>query len=57
MKELWEHMVDDDFVIAHGLSETLELLEYQLAGVAGSGEKAMAMAPGLNPDMILMLND
>jgi len=55
---MWKiRTVDDDFVIARELSETLELLEYQLAGVAGSGEKAMAMAPGLNPDMILMLND
>lgn len=47
-------IVDDNFVIATELAETLDLLEYRVVGVAGSGEEALVMAQALNPDMILM---
>ena len=47
-------IVEDDFIIAEELSDTLELLEYQVLGVAGSGEEAVDMAPRLIPDVILM---
>ncbi len=47
-------IVEDDFIIAEELADTLEHLEYRVLGVAGSGEEAVDMAPRLNPDVILM---
>ena len=47
-------VVDDDQFIAENLVEVLNLLNYDVAGVANSGKKAIDSAKILKPDIILM---
>ncbi|MCF8128425.1 MAG: response regulator [Deltaproteobacteria bacterium] len=47
-------IVDDDYVISEELKEVLLGLEYDVVGIAGSGEDAIEMAPEVIPDVVLM---
>ena len=47
-------IVEDDAILAAHLSDTIEKLEYHVAGLAGIGEQAVAMAIETLPDAILM---
>ena len=47
-------IVDDDFLICEELQGILKDLEYEVAGIADSGETAVEMALDIKPDVILM---
>ena len=48
-------IADDHAVVRHGLRRYFELLpEMQLAAEAGGGPEALALAPAVNPDVILL---
>ena len=47
-------IVEDEVGTALVLEELLENMDYEVAGVAHSGEEAVDMAEGLTPDLILM---
>jgi DNA-binding NarL/FixJ family response regulator len=47
-------VVDDDASLQMELEESLLSLNYEVAGIADSGEDAVRMAAALNPDVILM---
>ena len=47
-------VVDDDATLQMELEESLMSMDYEVAGVADSGEDAVQMAAALNPDVILM---
>ncbi len=47
-------VVDDDAALQMVLEESLLSLNYEIAGIADSGEDAVKMASDLNPDVILM---
>ena len=47
-------IVDDDFLICEELQGIVLDLEYEVAGIADSGEAAVKMALDVKPDVILM---
>jgi PAS domain S-box-containing protein len=47
-------IVEDEFVVAENLRIDLELMGYEVAGMASSGEEAMMLARRDNPDLALM---
>ncbi len=47
-------IAEDDYLVAEMIKGILEELEYAVIGHAGNGEEVLAMAPELNPDIILM---
>jgi PAS domain S-box-containing protein len=47
-------VVDDESLIASGLKERLVAMGFEVAGIAFSGEEAVAKARSLRPDLILM---
>ena len=47
-------IVDDHQLAREGLRAVLEQSGFEIAGVAGTGEEAVAMAGDLAPDVILM---
>jgi PAS domain S-box-containing protein len=47
-------VVEDERIIALNLKENLESLGYAVVGIADSGEKAVAEATRLRPDLVLM---
>jgi len=47
-------IVEDERIVAEDLSIMLASLGYEVAGIAGSGEDAIALAEAQNPDLILM---
>jgi signal transduction histidine kinase len=47
-------IVEDDFLISDEISRIVKKLGYQLVGVASNGNKALEMAAGLKPDVIIM---
>ena len=47
-------IVDDDFLVCEELKGIVTDLEYEVAGVADSGEAAVEMALDVKPDVILM---
>ena len=47
-------IVEDERIVAEDLSIMLASLGYEVAGIAGSGEDAIALAEAENPDLILM---
>lgn len=47
-------VVEDDFVIARLIAESLKDLGYGLAGMVASGEEAVKKAAETHPDLILM---
>ncbi len=47
-------VADDETIIAMQIGELIEAEGYELAGVAGTAGKAVAMARALRPDLVLM---
>lgn len=47
-------IVDDDVALQMVLERSLTSLNYEVVGVANSGEEAIRMAEALNPELILM---
>jgi CheY-like chemotaxis protein len=47
-------IVEDEHLIALGLSRRVIALDYTVVGLAASGEEAIAQAAGLQPDVVLM---
>jgi PAS domain S-box-containing protein len=47
-------IVEDDFVIAKVLAESLQELGYQVAGIVSTGEEAVERAAKSHPDLVLM---
>jgi PAS domain S-box-containing protein len=47
-------IVEDDFVIAKVLAESLQELGYQVAGIISTGEEAVERAAKVHPDLVLM---
>lgn len=47
-------IVEDEHLIALGLSRREIALDYTVVGLAASGEEAIAQAAGLQPDVVLM---
>ncbi len=47
-------IVEDDFVIAKVLAESLQELGYQVAGIVSTGEEAVERAAQVHPDLVLM---
>jgi len=47
-------IVEDETVVALGIEHHLEDLEYNVVGVAASGEQALTLAQQLQPDLVLM---
>ena len=47
-------IVEDDFVIAKVLAESLQELGYQVAGIVSTGEEAVERAAKAHPDLVLM---
>src|SRR5690242_16881012 len=47
-------IVEDEEVIATDLAAKLDLMGYEVIGTAMAGEKAIEMACGLNPGVVLM---
>ncbi len=47
-------VVEDEKIIAKGIEKRLKGLGYAVAGLAGTGEEAVARAAEVNPDLILM---
>jgi DNA-binding NarL/FixJ family response regulator len=47
-------IVEDEHLIALGLSRRVIALGYTVVGLAASGEEAIAQAAGLQPDVVLM---
>ncbi len=47
-------IVEDEVIVALGIKKTLMSLEYQIAGIADTGEKALASIEANRPDLILM---
>lgn len=47
-------IVEDEFIIAKGLTRKLEKLGYQVLGIASSGEDALTQIQEMNPDLVLM---
>jgi PAS domain S-box-containing protein len=47
-------IVEDDFVIAKVLAESLQELGYQVAGIVSTGEEAVERSAKLHPDLVLM---
>jgi len=47
-------VVEDEFIIATDLAQRLELLGYQVCGMARSGEAALELAAQNQPDLVLM---
>jgi PAS domain S-box-containing protein len=47
-------VVEDDFVIAKLLAESLQELGYQVAGIVSTGEEAVERAAKVHPDLVLM---
>src|SRR5262245_31583460 len=47
-------IVEDENIVAKDLQNTLTNLGYNVVGVLSTGEEALRVAKGLNPDLILM---
>ena len=47
-------IVEDEYIVAADLKQTLEELGYEIAGVTDSGEAAIEMARETGPDVVLM---
>jgi CheY-like chemotaxis protein len=47
-------IVEDDFIVAKVIEKNLLDLGYAVAGMAATGEEAVAKAGGLHPDLVLM---
>jgi len=47
-------IVEDDFVIAKVLAESLQDLGYQVAGIVSTGEEAVERSAKVHPDLVLM---
>ena len=47
-------IVEDEAIVAEDLSRKLERLDYEVSGMAGSGEEAVALARARRPDLVLM---
>ncbi len=47
-------IVEDEFIVAQDLQRTVERLGHRVCGIAPSGDRAVAMARELTPDLILM---
>ena len=47
-------VVEDEWITAQDLQQTLSHLGYDVPGMAGSGEEALAQAEQLRPDLVLM---
>jgi PAS domain S-box-containing protein len=47
-------VVEDEGIVARDLARKLEQLNYRVAGIADSGQEAVALALQLHPDLILM---
>ena len=54
MKKISILIVEDEAIVAADLAAKLKRLGYEVAGMAASGEDAVAMAVDLRPDLILM---
>ncbi|HUL61475.1 MAG TPA: PAS domain S-box protein, partial [Methanocella sp.] len=47
-------IVEDEGIVAEDLGERLKSLRYTVVGIADTGDKAIAMAGDLRPDLVLM---
>lgn len=47
-------IVDDEYLAAQNIRETMETIRYTVVGEAASGKEAIEMAPTLRPDVVLM---
>lgn len=47
-------IVEDENIVARDIQHSLKKLGYNVAGIASSGEKAIAMVSELKPDIVLM---
>jgi PAS domain S-box-containing protein len=47
-------IVEDEALVAEDLKEMLQEFGYEVPGIADTGEKAIVLADGLHPDLILM---
>lgn len=47
-------IVEDEFIIAKGLSRHLNKLGYEVLGIVASGEEALAQIEETQPDLVLM---
>lgn len=47
-------VVEDEQILAEDLRDILESFSYHVVGVVESGEKAVKLAPKLNPDLVIM---
>lgn len=54
MKPIKILIVEDELLIAQGLSRKLQKLGYAVVGIVSSGEAALAIIPETHPDLVLM---
>ena len=47
-------IVEDEYIIALDISGTLSKLGFEISGIAGSGEEALALTEKMRPDLILI---
>ena len=47
-------IVEDEFIVAYEIQQTLEERGFTVCGVVGSGEEAVAVAEHTRPDCVLM---
>lgn len=47
-------IVEDEWLVAQGISENLRDLDYEVVGTAASGEEALRLAAETSPDLVLM---
>jgi two-component system cell cycle sensor histidine kinase/response regulator CckA len=47
-------IVEDEWLVAQGISENLQDLGYEVAGMASSGEEALRLAAESQPDLVVM---
>ncbi|MFO0879052.1 MAG: response regulator [Gemmataceae bacterium] len=47
-------IVEDELIIAQGIERQLRLLEYDVTGLASTGEQALQLAEQTRPDLVLM---
>jgi len=54
MKKTRILITEDEQIVAEDLKMTLETMGYTVVGIASSGERAIELADGEKPDLILM---
>jgi PAS domain S-box-containing protein len=47
-------VVEDEAIVAKDIAATLKAMNYEVTGIAGTGEEALALASSTRPDLVLM---